>query len=313
MNGAGDQPELVTAARPCPVCRTAATAGQVVHEERFDRAGLDRFAFAARKVPELMHWRLVECSVCGLLFASPAPDARALAVAYREAGFDSREEARYAALTYGGLLKDVLPHLPPAGGALDVGAGDGTFLGVLRGLGFEDLAGVEPSRAPLEAAYPEVRPLIYEGVFRASVFERNRFRLVSCLQTVEHLPDPLTAFRDAHALLREGGALFVVCHDRRAPVNRLLGRRSPIYDIEHLQLFHSSSLRTLLERAGFSEIDIRSFSNRYPLRYWVRLVPLGRRPKLRLIAALDRLRLAGLPARIPVGNLAAVAWKRAFA
>ncbi len=313
MDVAGDQPKLETAARPCPVCGAVAGAGQVLHDERFDSARLDWFAFAARKVPELMHWRLVECSVCGLLFASPAPAARALAVAYRDAGYDSREEARYAALTYGDLLRDVLPHLPPAGGALDVGAGDGAFLGVLRKLGFEDLAGVEPSRAPVEAADPEIRPIIREGVFRASDFERGRFRLVSCLQTVEHLPDPLTTFRDAYTLLRAGGALFVVGHDRRAPVNRLLGRRSPIYDIEHLQLFCPRSLRELLERAGFRDAQIRRFRNRYPLRYWLRSAPLERRAKHRLIATLDRTRLGALPLTLPAGNLVAVAWRSHFA
>ncbi len=309
MNVAGDPPKLETAARPCPVCGASAGAGQVLHDERFDGARLDRFAFAARKVPELMHWRLVECSACGLLFASPAPAEQALAIAYRDAGYDSREEARYAALTYGELLRDVLPHLPQAGGALDVGAGDGAFLGVLRALGFEDLVGVEPSRAPVEAADPEIRPLIREGVFRASDFERGRFRLASCLHTVEHLTDPVTAFRDAYTLLREGGALFVVGHDRRAPVNRLLGRRSPIYDIQHLQLFCPRSLRELLARAGFRDVLVRPFRNRYPLRYWLRSAPLGPRAKHRLIAALDRTRLGAVPVTLPVGNLAAVAWK----
>ncbi len=247
--------------------------------------------------------------MCLVLFASPAPRARAVAVAYREAAYDSREEARYAAVTYGKLLRDVLPRLSPAGGALDIGAGDGAFLGVLRALGFEDLAGVEPSRAPLEAADPEIRPLIRDGVFRGGDFEPGRFRLVSCLQTVEHLPDPLTAFRDVYSLLREGEALFVVGHDRRAPVNRLLGRRSPIYDIQHLQLFCPRPLRELLERAGFRDVQVRRFLNRYPLRYWLRSAPLGPRAKHRLIAALDRTRLGAVPVTLPVGNLAAVAWK----
>jgi len=299
-----------TAARPCPICGTAPEAGRVLRDERIDEAALDRFAFASRKVPELMHWRLVECPTCGVGFASPAPSPEGVAAAYRDAGFDSADEARHAAATYQALIRAVVTHLPP-GPALDVGAGDGAFLSALRELGIDDPVGVEPSRSALAEAAPDVRGLIREDVFRASDFEPCRFALVSCLQTIEHLPDPLRALRGAHAVLREEGALFVVCHDRHGDLNRLLGRRSPIFDVEHLQLFDRTSLRTLLERAGFSDIDIRSFSNRYPLRYWVRLAPLGRRPKLGLIAALDRLRLGGLPVSLPVGNLAAVAWKRA--
>ncbi len=301
-----------TAPRSCPVCGAGPGAGRVLLSEHVDETALDTFAFASRKVPELMHWRLVECGGCGVVFASPAPSPEAVAVAYRNAGFDSADEARYAATTYQALIRAIIPDLPH-GPALDMGAGDGAFLSALAELGVEELVGVEPSRAALAHAPPQVRGLIREDVFRASDFEPGRFALVSCLQTIEHLPDPLVALRGAHTVLSEGGALFVVCHDRHASLNRLLGSRSPIFDIEHLQLFEPHSLRTLLECAGFSHIEIHSFSNRYPLRYWARLGPLGRRPKLRLIAALDRLRLGGLPVSLPVGNLAAVAWKRASA
>jgi SAM-dependent methyltransferase len=299
-----------TSARPCPVCATPVDAARVVHEQRFDAARVDSLAFASRKPPELMHWRLVECRTCGVLYASPAPRAELLADAYRDAGYDSREEARYAGATYGRLVRRLAPRLPGGGGVLDVGAGDGAFLEILRASGFSDVAGVEPSRAALDAADPQVRPLIREGVFSADDFEPASLRLVSCLQTVEHLPDPLGVFGDAHTLLRDDGALLVVCHDRSATANRLLGRRSPIYDVEHLQLFDPHSLRGLLERAGFADIEIRPFANRYPLRYWTRLAPLPAGVKGRVIGALDRARVGGLALTLPVGNLAAVGWKR---
>ena len=282
-------------------------------EERFDPASLDQFASASRKLPEFMHWRLLQCPVCDLLFASPAPDSRALADAYRVAEYDSGEESLYAARTYGELLCDVAPRLPESGGALDVGAGDGAFLRVLRELGFDDLAGVEPSHAAREAADPSIRPLIRAGVFSAEDFQARRPRLISALHIVEHLADPLAVFRSAHALLKDGGALFVACHDRRAPLNRLLGRHSAIYDIEHLQLFSGRSLRELLERAGFDDLEIRRYRNRYPLRYWMRLAPVGRRAKLALIAGLDRVQVGSVPLTLPVGNLVAVAWRQSSA
>ena len=310
MSDARDLADLERTVRPCPVCGSAASAGRVVLEECLDAALLDRFAFASRKLPELMHWRLLHCLTCDVLFASPAPDPQALAYAYREADYDSGEESRYAARTYGELVGEVAHRLPATGGALDIGAGDGAFLSVLRELGFDDLAGAEPSRVARETADPSVRPLIRSGVFRAEDFEASRPRLISCLHIVEHLPDPLAVLRSTHALLKDGGALLVVCHDRRAPLNRLLGRRSAIYDVEHLQLFSRRSLRELLERAGFQDPEIRGFRNRYPLRYWLRLAPVGRSVKLALIAALDRVRVGSVPLTLPVGNLVAVAWRQ---
>jgi SAM-dependent methyltransferase len=276
----------------------------VVAESNVDPNRIAALSFASRKPPELMHHRLVQCSTCDVLYASPAPDTAALTREYEQAAFDSAEESRYAAATYTGVVRRLLPELPPVGGALDIGTGDGAFLGELLELGFDDVVGVEPSAAPVAAAPADVRERIRRGAFRASNFEKGRFGLVTAFQTLEHVPDPLELCRDAGKLLTPGGALLVVCHDRRSVVNRLMGLRSPIHDIQHLQLFSRRSLRELLERAGLGPVELSTVTNRYPLRYWLRLAPLPGRA--RAIDLADRMRLGPLPVSLPVGNLAAV-------
>lgn len=270
-----------------------------------DRVGA--LSFASRKPPELMHHRLVHCTVCDVLYASPAPDASALARGYEHAAFDSAEESRHAAATYAALIKRLLPRLPETGGALDIGTGDGAFLGELLDLGFDDVVGVEPSSAPVAAAAPEVRDLIRRGAFRGSDFERERFRLVTAFQTLEHVPDPLGLCRAARGLLTPGGALLVVCHDRTSLVNRLMGRRSPIRDIQHLQLFSRRSLGELLDRSGLGPAELSRVTNRYPLRYWLRLAPLPARA--RVIDLADGLHLGRVPVSLRVGNVTALGFR----
>ena len=250
MEALSDRLRDKTSARPCPVCASPADAARIVYEQRLDPAGVGSFAFASRKTPELMHWRLVECRTCGMLFASPAP-RELLADAYRDADYDSGEEARYAGARTASLCAGCARDCRSTAARWTLAPATAPSSRSCSRSGFTEVAGVEPSQAALDSAASRVRPLLHAGVFSASDFEPGRLRLFSCLQTVEHLPEPLPVFRDAHALLREGGALLVVCHDRTAPLNRLLGRRSPIYDIEHLQLFDPRSLRGLLERAGF--------------------------------------------------------------
>jgi len=59
---------------------------------------------------------------------------------------------------HGALRRSLLDPLLALGrGALDVGTGDGAFLGQLLANGFTDVAGVEPSAAPVAMAAPEVR------------------------------------------------------------------------------------------------------------------------------------------------------------
>ena len=115
------------------------------------------------------------------------------------------------------------------------------------------MEGYEPSAAPLAAASARVRSLIVHDVFDATTAAgRGPYDLITCCMTIEHVPDPAQLCRDAFALLAPGGALMIVCHDRRAPLNRALGMRSPIIDIEHLQLFSQASVRALLEGTGFA-------------------------------------------------------------
>jgi SAM-dependent methyltransferase len=295
--------------RPCPSCgsrdESAVFAPAAIDEDR-----LDAFSFSSRKTPEYMHYRLISCPGCDLLYASPAPTAAALGRIYREASFGSAEESRFAARTYAHLLSKVLPRLPDREGALDIGAGDGAFLEELLALGFSGVSGVEPSEAPIAAARADVRPLIRHGLFVAKDFKEDSFRLATSFQTLEHVDDPLGVCRDVFHLLRQDGAVLLVCHDRRAWSARLLGLKSPIFDIEHLQLFSPASARALLQRAGFSDVEVRPILNRYPVHYWLRLFPLPPSWKERAVAWAK----AAAPSwtlALPAGNIAAVGFKRA--
>jgi SAM-dependent methyltransferase len=293
------------ARRDCPICGSA-DESNVFAEQRLDLAALDESAFASRKRPEHMRLRLLECPVCELVYASPVPPPEALARAYEEAAFDSAEEARYAARTYARELEPLLAALPDHHGALDIGTGEGAFLGELLRLGFDQVSGIEPSRAPIDAAAPALAPLIEQGTFQAGIRPAASHSLVTCFQTIEHVPDPAELVRDAAELLKPGGMLAIVCHDRRAPVNRALGLRSPIVDVEHQQLFSSRSVEELLRRAGLRSLGHRPIRNRYPIRYWARLSPLPPGPQRGLEGLLERSGLAERALTLPVGNL--LAW-----
>jgi SAM-dependent methyltransferase len=293
--------------RNCPVC--GSSRGSEKAAARIDTEALDDYAYASRKVPELMHHRLVLCADCGSVYASPAPAPETLEAAYRSAAYDSGIEAAYAAATYARALRRDAGDSSSWAPALDIGAGDGAFLAELRKLGVDPLVGIEPSEAPIAAAAPEMKPLLQLGSFDPARHEPDSFGLVTCFQTIEHVDDPLELCRGAHRLLRPGGRLAIVCHDYRAIPNRLMGRRSPVYDIEHLQLLSKGPVRELLDRAGFASIAVRPLVNRYPLRYWARLAPLPGPLKDVLLGALrGRLGSPGIP--LPVGNLLAIGTKR---
>lgn len=260
--------------RPCPVCHTSAEQATLFLEESIDKKLLSDFSYASRKEPEYMCHRLVRCPTCELIYTSNPPEQAELARAYHLAEYDSAEEADDAAQSYINAIASILAKLQNKQSALEIGSGTGVFLELLKSAGFTDLVGVEPSSAAIAAAPEHRRAWLHEGVFVETAFEPASFDLICCFMTMEHVSEPMETALSAWRLLRPGGVFVTITHDYNSLVNRLLGKKSPIIDIEHMQLFSQPSIVELFKRAEFTDISAMPFSNRYSLNYWLRLTPL---------------------------------------
>jgi len=289
--------------RPCPICKTSEHS-VVFRQSTYDESRWTQASFSSRKVPEYMHFRFLTCGACGLTYGSPVASAESASQAYHWASFEATAESADAARTYAGYLRkqDFEP-----GSALDIGCADGAFLRELRRLGFHQVVGVEPSEAPVRVAAGDVRPLIRQEMFDGARFAENSFDLVTCFQTIEHVYEPRALLEDIFRILKPGGKVFLIGHDLGAFSARVMGQKSPIFDIEHVQLFNPRSVRFLLARTGFRAVNVFPILNAYALTYWVKLFPLPVRVKSTLLAWFERPPLRALGAvRIPVpaGNMA---------
>ena len=283
--------------RPCFICGHVAG---VAYPEKIEESQISEFTYASRKRPELMHYEYRECLDCALLFSSNLPTTDNLLDAYHEASFDSPVESQYAARTYANELGAILR---PGISVLDVGCGDGTFLDECLSRGVASIQGIEPSPAAADLASERVRPHIFLGGHEQYDGDQD-FDLVTLFQTVEHIRDPLGFIEGMRRLARPGGHLAIACHNYQSPVNRVLGERSPIFDIEHLQIFSSRSIAKLMERVGLRLVAVGPYANTYPLSYWMRLSPLpGSIKETRWVTSG---RMGKTPVRVRVGNTMAI-------
>lgn len=294
--------------RLCPVCGSSPEAAKIYFEEHIDTSKLNEFSFASRKAPEYLCYQMVQCHRCDLVYVDRPPSQSALAEVYHAAEYDSSEEAADAARAYAGIVSG-LAKKRPLKDALEIGTGTGVFLDVLKSFGCENVAGIEPSSAAIAAAPDYRRPWIREGIFRESDYAPESFDLICCFMTLEHVREPKEIASSVMNLLRPGGAFVTVTHDYRSPVNKLMGKRSPIIDIEHMQLFSQRSIGTLFDSTGYVDVTVRPFANRYALRYWTRLAPLSPRLKKMASSLLSTLGIDGLKLSVNVGNTAAIGFK----
>ncbi len=212
--------------------------------------------------------RIDECKGCGVLFTADRPTEEEMVRLY--AGDDlirerpdplANEEARptWKMAEHARLLDCLAQRGMKSGTLLDVGCFSGVFLSNAKKRGFECI-GLEPN----EDAYLHVRNAqgleVINGSLEFARFGAGRFSVVSFLDVIEHVPDPVGELRETFRIMRPGGWLILTTPNVKGLPQRVVkterwftGRPfCPIDDVPwHLWGFTRSSLALCVEKAGF--------------------------------------------------------------
>jgi SAM-dependent methyltransferase len=194
----------------------------------------------------------VRCRRCGAATTSPWPTTAELEAAYgewyRPAGGSRFSFAGDAILrSTRGLLAGRIDAIAPPGPVLDVGAGDGTLLDALHRHGREAI-GLERRSDRADVRDGTIADL--DGEWAAVVFWHS----------LEHLPEPGEAIREAARLLKPGGVIAVAVPNGESLQAAAFGDRWLHLDLpRHLVHLSATSLGSGLERNGFA-IERTSFS-----------------------------------------------------
>jgi SAM-dependent methyltransferase len=110
-------------------------------------------------------------------------------------------------------------------------------------------------------------------VFKPASFRAESFDFVCAFHILDHLVGPDEFASECYRIIRKNGLILLVCHDVDALVNKILGGRSPVFDIEHIFLFSRKTLTKLLENAGFDVVAVGDLTNTYKVSYWLKYIP----------------------------------------
>jgi 2-polyprenyl-3-methyl-5-hydroxy-6-metoxy-1,4-benzoquinol methylase len=130
---------------------------------------------------------------------------------------------------------------------LDVGCGAGALMRAAGTRGWE-VVGTEVSESSVTALRKQGLE-VHLGELQA--LDLPAFDVVSLVEVVEHVPAPRELVADAARLLRPGGALYITTpHGRGVSARVLRTEWSAVTPPEHLQLFSTRGLRTIVNAAG---------------------------------------------------------------
>lgn len=155
----------------------------------------------------------------------------------------------------------------PGVALLDVGTGSGKLLRYIRARRRCQTTGVEPSGALFRAFDLETLGVINSTLPLFAASARAAYDVVTVLDVVEHVADPLEFAASLHAVTKPGGYVFLSTPDASSVVARTLGRHWHHYNRYHLSLFDSRSIARLAQASGFIASGVEHRGKRFPLRY----------------------------------------------
>jgi 2-polyprenyl-3-methyl-5-hydroxy-6-metoxy-1,4-benzoquinol methylase len=292
--------------KSCPLCKTKKKNSKLYFKENFDKKKIVESSFSSRKNPEYMCRNMLKCNNCALVYAEKIIKKNKIEEFYKESSFDSKIEAKLAAETYYNNLFFKNFKIENRCSALDIGCGEGSFLEFLKKAGFKKVLGIEPSIEAIRASKKNIRKYIKFGMFENFNFKKEKFDLISCFMTLEHVCNPRKLLEKMRKLLNPGGKVAIITHNYESFVNRVLMEKSPIVDIEHFQIFNKKSIKYLLQSTNFDSIKIKSFKNTYPLSYWIKLLPISKIIKDKFLIFIKKKNYLNLNISINVGNIISI-------
>jgi len=141
---------------------------------------------------------------------------------------------------------------------LDVGCGEGTFLAVMRDLGWK-VTGVEPDAEAARRARLNHGLDILDVPFGRTDLPDGRFDVITAGSVLEHVPDGLALLKEAKRLLKPGGRIVVLTPNPESLGHGIFGRRWFALDPpRHFFLYPPRTLRRMAGEAGLQVEELRT-------------------------------------------------------
>jgi SAM-dependent methyltransferase len=145
----------------------------------------------------------------------------------------------------------------PGGRLLEIGFGNaGTLVG-MRELGW-DVVGIETD--PVSVANSRALGLdTRQGALKSHAFPDESFDAIYASHVLEHVHDPLGLLQECRRILKPGGTVVMTTPNLASWGHHRFGAGwVPLDPPRHLMLFEPGNLRTLLRKAGFGTVRVRS-------------------------------------------------------
>lgn len=216
---------------------------------------------------------IFECDECGLGFLCPMPSPEIVASWYKkdyytrsafgDGGYFQAMENAYKSEEHSAFhLLDLIEDVTPLDGKrlLDVGCATGITLRIALDRG-SSVEGVEPSEYAAQIARDNYGFQVHKGYLETLQLPENSYDIVTLLDVIEHVPDPVSFIKEVWRILTPNGLVAITTPNFR--LGKVLGKDWIGFNqsLEHLLYFESGSCSRLFLQSGFKPIITTTRAN----------------------------------------------------
>ncbi len=297
--------------RPCPNCGLEHSSTEVASSRRAERMTLDDLRSSwSGLFKEKVFFSYSRCAGCGLLFApefftepqlqdlysNMAPNMEAVDSASIEATQLGYFQAAAASGPMDGNYLEIGPDIGYiARHAARAGRFDHFYL-------FEPNVGVHSELAASVGGRPAT---ISADMDNLSAAPDDSVGLAVIIHVLDHIVDPVHMLDEVRRKLKPGGRVVIVTHNEKSVLRHVMGTQWPPFCLQHPELYNPRSIKTVLSKAGFTNIDCQRSKNYFPIDF------MARQAAYRFGLNLGRLPMPKMAVGLRLGNMLTVATRSA--
>jgi len=209
---------------------------------------------------------LFRCKACGFIFADDQEVADLVSLYERLEDNEYENGLENRSLQMRRIANEVRKAHPAGRTLLDIGAGIGLMVNESRKAGFEAI-GIEPSHSLVEAGKRLLSLDLLQGIFPHPAVAGRQFDVISLVDVIEHVSDPVGLLRECGKALQKDGLLTVVTPDVASAAARMMGRRWWHLRLAHVGYFDGRSMATAAKNAGLEIVSTTRAVWSFPVSY----------------------------------------------
>ncbi len=208
------------------------------------------------------HFKIDQCNECDFIFMNPQFNDEIINKFYDKdyykgnseySYYDEREAEEYSLYVWEKRIRKIRTYAG-SGNILDIGCAFGGFLKAASK--WFTPFGIELSEYSCEHAKKLYNDNIHSGTLNDNPFQKNVFSVITMIEVIEHLKEPLRTLVECYNLLKTDGLLVIQTANMDALQAKFFGDKYGYYMPGHLSYFTKKNLTTMLNDIGFKKIKV---------------------------------------------------------